>query len=177
MTYCLNSKSIQDVPVARIQFILHFLKQRTALLTKSCENEINTVLCLFYRSSAGVPWTRRIWRYWRTRPNAERQKKRGKQQSVKSENVFRNILVPLWPHIEGALSITMKKFKFFVVTMPLFTFFYYQRKVISYRRNLCEAARKLDCYREMVLKDDWEPTENKRRVHSIIIFALYREQR
>ena len=61
--------------------------------------------------------------------------------------------------MEGALSITMynnlKKVKFIVVTMSLFTLFVFcQRKVISYRRSLCEAAQKLDCYREMEQRDD-----------------------
>ena len=127
--------------------------------TSSCENEISTVNCLVYRSSPSVPRTRRIWLFRR------RQKKRGKQQSTKSEKFIRNILVSLWPHIEGALSITIynnEKILIFCWNHALIYLLVCQGKVISYRRSLCEAARKLDCYREMELKDDWEPTENKR---------------
>ena len=68
----------------------------------SCENEISTIICLVYRSSPSVPRTRRIWLYRRTR-----QKERGNQQSIKSEKFFRKILVSLWLHIDGALSITI----------------------------------------------------------------------
>ena len=146
--------------VATIQFVLHSFKQSTASLTKDRVLKMKSVLLsvVFIALLPSVPRTRRIWLYGR------RQKKQGKQQSTKSEKFIRNILVSLWPLIEGALSITIYNNDQILVFFRNHAFIYilfFQRKVISYRRSLCEAARKLDCYREMELKDDWEPTENK----------------
>ena len=176
MTYCPNSKSI-GCPSSNNPICSSLPSAKYSLTDKrsSCENEISTVNCLVYRSSASVPRTRRIWLYRRTR-----QKERGNQQSIKSEKFFRKILVSLWLHIDGALSITIynnEKFNFFVVTMPLFTFFFAREKWSA----IDEVCAKLHGNWTVTGRWSSKTIENQQktsaRVHSIKVLALYREQR
>ena len=63
LAFWLDNKSIEDVPAATIQFVLHFLQQSTASLRKdrsSCQNEISTIICLVHRSSPSVDFDDRI---------------------------------------------------------------------------------------------------------------------
>ena len=83
LTYCPNSKSIQDVPASPSNLFFTSLNKVQPHWQKrsSCENEISTIICLVHRSSPSVPRTRRIWLFRRI--TSCRQKERGKQQSIK----------------------------------------------------------------------------------------------
>ena len=153
--------------VATIQFVLHhFLKQSTASLRKDRVLKMKSVLLSVLFIALLL---------------VSRQKERGKQQSIKSEKFLRTILVSLWLHIDGAPSITIynneKLYFFFVVTMPLFTFFFAREKWSA----IDEVCAKLHGNWTVTGRWSWKTIESQQktsaRVHSIIIFAVYREQR
>ena len=140
--------------VATIQFVLHSFKQSTASLTKDRVLKMKSVLLsivfiALLLVSLGPDGSDCIDTPGkRSEVNSNRQK-------------VKNSLKIFWYPYDRTLKvllvsryIIMKKILIFCWKHALIYLLFFQRKVISYRRSVCEAARKLDCYREMELKDD-----------------------
>ena len=104
----------------------------------------------------------------------------GKRSEVKKKtktSLQIYILVPLWPHIEGSLSITIynnEKIQIFCCNHALFNFFFFSREKWS---AIDEVCAKLHGNWTVTGRWSWKTIESQQktsaRVHSIIIFALW----
>ena len=138
---------------AIIQFVLHSFKQSTASLTKDRVLKMKSVLLsivfiALLLVSLGPDGSDCMDAGKRSEVNSNRQKAKNSLEIFwyPYDRTSKVLLVSLY--------IIMIKFYFFFRNHAFIYILFFQRKVISYRRSLCEAARKLDCYREMELKDD-----------------------
>ena len=140
--------------VATIQFVLHSFKQSTASLTKDRVLKMKSVLLsivfiALLLVSLGPDGSDCI-----DTPGKRSEVNSNRQKVKNSLKIFWYPYDRTSKVLLVSLYIIMIKFYFFFRNQAFIYILFFQRKVISYRRSLCEAARKLDCYREMELKDD-----------------------
>ena len=140
--------------VATIQFVLHSFKQSTASLTKDRVLKMKSVLLsivfiALLLVSLGPDGSDCI-----DTPGKRSEVNSNRQKVKNSLEIFWYPYDRTSKVLLVSLYIIMIKFNFFFRNQAFIYILFFQRKVISYRRSLCEAARKLDCYREMELKDD-----------------------